>query len=169
MSRKLDAPPPCSPEITEAICLRIAGGESLLSVCRDPAMPVRSTVYLWLVTEGEPYETFQKAYNKACRARAYGMADEITEISDDSTGDVSVVKDAKTGEEREVVNHEHIQRSKLRVDSRKWLAGKFLPDQFGDRVNVGGVAERPIETKEVGRNEIARRIAFALMGRGEEK
>lgn len=159
----------CTPEITEAICSRIAGGESLLSVSKDPAMPGRSTICFWLVWEGEPYETFQKAYQKACKARAHGIADEILEISDDSVRDITIVKDAKTGEEREVVNHDHIQRSKLRVDSRKWLASKFLPDQFGDRVNVGGVAERPIETKEVSRNEVARRLAFMLMGRGEAK
>ena len=35
------------------ICERIAHGESLASICRDPSMPAESTVYRWLKNSRE--------------------------------------------------------------------------------------------------------------------
>ena len=37
--------------IEERICERIALGESLSSVCRDSAMPAKSTVFRWLAND----------------------------------------------------------------------------------------------------------------------
>ena len=37
--------------IQNAICVRIARGESLRSICKDTAMPARSTVYRWLAAD----------------------------------------------------------------------------------------------------------------------
>jgi hypothetical protein len=36
--------------------------------------------------------------------------------------------------ETALVDHEHINRSRLKIDSRKWLLSKLLPSKFGDRV-----------------------------------
>ena len=60
-------------------------------------------------------------------------ADEILTIADDSSQDV-VIRQLPDGTTERVVNHEHINRSKLRIDSRKWILGKLLPSKFGDRV-----------------------------------
>ena len=35
-------------EVARAICRRLESGEGLRSICRDPAMPDRSTVYAWM-------------------------------------------------------------------------------------------------------------------------
>jgi hypothetical protein len=48
------------------------------------------------------------------------MADEILDIVDDSTHDF-VECEGKDGSTYMSVDHEHIQRSKLRYEARKWL------------------------------------------------
>jgi hypothetical protein len=78
------------------------------------------------------------------RAREIGyfiLADEIMEIADDATNDYTTR--AKEEGAEVVVNHDHISRSKLRVDTRKWMLSKMLPKVYGDKVAVGGDADAP--------------------------
>lgn len=35
-----------------------------------------------------------------------------------------------------VANGEHIQRSRLRVDTRKWFLSKVLPKLYGDKLDI---------------------------------
>lgn len=107
---------------------RICAGESLSSICRDERMPARSTVLLWVANNREG---FSDRYAKACQARAYYWADELIDIADDSTNDY-MVRQSKSGEEQETVNPEAIGRSRLRVDTRKWLLSKLIP-MFADK------------------------------------
>jgi hypothetical protein len=65
------------------------------------------------------------------------MADEVVDISDDARNDFVEREDASR-----VANQEHIQRSRLRVDTRKWLLSKCLPKIYGDRP-VLEAAEKP--------------------------
>ena len=60
------------------------------------------------------------------------MAEEILEISD-FTGYDTIVNE-KTGQE--MLNSEWVARSRLRVDSRKWIACKLLPKVYGDKQEV---------------------------------
>ena len=66
-------------------------------------------------------------YTRAREVQAEIMAEEIIAIADDSAGDITIDEDG-----REIVNHEAIQRSRLRVDARKWVAAKLLPRKYGD-------------------------------------
>jgi hypothetical protein len=89
---------------------------------------------------------FAEPYARARRVQFERMVDEIIDISDDSTNDWV---DRHFGDDTvRVIDHEHVNRSKIRVDSRKWLLGKMLPDRFGDRVahqmlDENGKATRP--------------------------
>ena len=56
------------------------------------------------------------------------LAGQILEISDDGINDYTQTEDGD-----EAPNHEHIQRSRLRVDFRKWLATKLAPKKYGER------------------------------------
>lgn len=112
------------PEIADLICVRLAEGQTLREICRDEAMPGLSTVFRWL---GD-HEAFRDQYARAREAQADAWADEIIEIADDGTNDW-VERDG-----REAVNGDHIQRSKLRVDARKWLMSKAAPKKYGDKV-----------------------------------
>jgi hypothetical protein len=40
----------------------------------------------------------------------------------------------KNGSVEAVLNREHVARSELRINTRKWLLSKMLPKKFGDRV-----------------------------------
>lgn len=117
-------------EVASTICSRIADGESLREICRDDAMPDKATVLRWLGA----HEEFRDQYARAREAQADYFADEILEIADDGSNDWML---RKVGEEEiEVANHEHISRSKLRVDARKWLMSKMAPKKYGDRTET---------------------------------
>jgi hypothetical protein len=76
-------------------------------------------------------DDWAKKYARAKELQMEFFADEIMEISDDSSGDTQTNEDGK-----EIVNHEHIQRSKLRVDTRKWLMSKLAPKKYGEAQRI---------------------------------
>ena len=118
-----------TPDIAEAICQRIAEGESLRSVCRGDDMPDKSTVLRWL----DDNEEFRDQYARAREAQADHYADEIIEIADDGSNDFMERK-RKDGSLETVVDAENIQRSRLRVDARKWLMARMAPKKYGSRI-----------------------------------
>jgi len=68
-------PPVYGPEVEEAIVARVAAGESLHSVCLDPAMPSQQTVGKWLKGRGRPgfaarVEAARQASGRTFRAPA---------------------------------------------------------------------------------------------------
>lgn len=109
-----------------AICSRLALGESLRTICADEKMPDKSTVFAWL--QDDP--VFQQAYAIARRFQAESFADDIIEIADDATGDWMTIE--RNGESERVIDREHVDRSKLRVDARKWLASRLAPKKYGE-------------------------------------
>lgn len=119
-------------QTAEAILVLLAEGQSLSEICRRDDMPARSTVSLWIANN---VEGFADKYVGARDAQAEHFADEIIEISDDGRNDW-VERNAGDGETGVVVDHEHIARSKLRVDSRKWLMARMAPKRYGDRITA---------------------------------
>jgi hypothetical protein len=115
-----------SAELATLICAKMGEGESVRSICRGDDMPALSTVFRWLAAHSE----FQEQYARAMDARATLLAEEILEISDDSSGDA--VTDPETGDVR--MNAEFVARSRLRVDARKWLAARMSPRKYGDKI-----------------------------------
>ncbi len=113
------------------ICRRLAEGETLRAICRDTAMPDKATVLRWLADKKKA--DFREQYVYAREMQADALFDEALEIADDALGDWTVDKDGK-----KVFDHEHVQRSRLRVDTRKWAAGKMAPKKYGDKLDLGG-------------------------------
>src|SRR5712691_6237052 len=73
---------------------------------------------------------------------------EIIEIADDASGDYVTTSDGKR-----IVDHENIQRLRLRVDARKWAAARLAPKKYGDRVehdHKGGLNFQPAVLVQVG-------------------
>lgn len=108
-----------SEEIALEICDRMVTGESLRSICRDDNMPSKSTVLLWVARNREG---FSDRYAKAFEARMIGHADELLDLADDSVNDYMDREDGT-----QCVNREAIARSRLRIDTRKWLLCKLIP------------------------------------------
>lgn len=116
-----------SEDIAMEICLRIAQGESLRSICAADNMPDHSTVCMWVVDD---YQGFANRYTRAREVQYLGMADELCDISDDGSNDWMERRGAM------VVDKEAVDRSKLRVDTRKWLLSKMLPKVYGDKLQT---------------------------------
>ena len=118
----------------DTICERLAEGESLRSICSDPGMPGRSEVFRWLADPAR--EAFRDQYARAKEFGIEAMADDIQQISDDARNDWM----ERNGDAGWAANGENIQRSRLRVDSRKWLLSKLAPKKYGDKLdmNVAG-------------------------------
>lgn len=126
-------------ELAAKICERLADGESLKSICAEDAMPSKSSVYLWLSKE----QAFLDMYTRAREDQADTLADEIVEIADDSSRD-TITKENHDGTTYDVANTEWINRSRLRVDARKWVAAKLKPKKYGDSMKLSGDKEEPI-------------------------
>lgn len=136
MSNPVGRPSIYSQELADTICEMIASGMSMRSVSRDEKMPSMATIFKWL----RENEEFSKQYARATEERTEAMAEEIIDIADDGTNDLmTIVKGDKT---YEVENKEVTNRSRLRVDTRKWIMSKMKPKKYGEKIDVTSAGER---------------------------
>lgn len=128
-------------QVGQAICARISEGCSLRSIARDEGMPSLQTIFNWF--QSQP--TFLEQYARAKEAQMDAFAEEIVDISDDGRNDWMELHEKDNAGWK--ANGEHIQRSRLRVDSRKWLMSKLKPKKYGERLdmNLGGQQGNPVE------------------------
>jgi len=142
VSMAIGRPTEYNTDVADSICARIADGESLRSICRCSDMPSMSMVMRWLGV----HQYFREQYARAREAQAESMFEEMLEIADDGSNDwvERTGKDGETGDK--VVDHEHVSRSKLRVDTRKWMLARMAPKKYGDATNIklSGDAENPL-------------------------
>lgn len=113
-------------KLADEVCRRIADGESLRAICEGDEMPAEATVRAWAI---DNVEGFSAQYARSCQLRAERWAEEIVGIADDGRNDTYLDDD---GNER--TNSDVIARSRLRVDTRKWLLSKVLPKVYGEKV-----------------------------------
>jgi hypothetical protein len=112
------------------ICERLATGKTLRAVCRADDMPTETCVRTWALDDREG---FFSQYSRARELGYLSMADELTEISDDDSGDIKI-----DGDGNERMDAEFVGRSRLKLDTRKWLLSKALPKLYGDKLAVTG-------------------------------
>ena len=138
-----------SAEVAKEICSRLVEGRTLRDVCRDEDMPSESTVRHWAV---EDRDGFFAQYAKAREIGYHAMADETLEIADDGRNDW-MQRDNGEEDGSYTLNGEHVQRSRLRVDTRKWLLSKALPKIYGDKVTqeVTGPEGGPVQLQRIER------------------
>jgi hypothetical protein len=119
-------------KLTEEVALeilnRLAHGEQLSDICRDDHLPQFATVMKWIKTDPD----FQEAYYEAKEFQMNVFADQILEIADNSTGDISMAFD-RDGNLNPQVNYEHMRRSELRIKTRQWLMERYNKKQFSSR------------------------------------
>lgn len=117
-------------KVGDIICERLSEGESLRSICSTEDMPNKSTVFRWLAK----HEAFRDQYARAREIQADALFDEILDIADNASNDW--MEREGDGNEGWVLNGEHMQRSRLRVDARKWMAGKLRPKVYGEKLDI---------------------------------
>jgi hypothetical protein len=116
-----------TPELAERICAEIIDGKSLRTLCKMEGMPSKRSIMYWL----NKHQEFRDLYDRACIERSEGYAEELVDIADDVSNDY-----ISDGEGGFLVDREHIQRSRLRVDTRKWICAKMKPRKYGDKVET---------------------------------
>lgn len=131
-------------ELFDAVIARIEGGLSLrkaiIAVNDDFLTDLsRATFYDWKKENSD----LEDQYARACDARYDFLLDEIRDIADDTSQDSITIR--KGDYEYEVENKEFVNRSKVKIDVRKWELSKLAPKKFGDRLAVD--AEVKSETK----------------------
>ena len=140
-------------DLADEICSQLSEGKSMRRVCESDDMPSKATVFNWLRTNNE----FLDQYEKAKAEAADFLAEEIVEIADYSVNDLIVTlnidlenKPKEEWTEHDVklvaakLNPENIQRSRLRVDARKWVASKLKPKKYGDKTELSGELHIPL-------------------------
>jgi hypothetical protein len=114
-----------SRELADRVCELLIDGCSLRKICGMPGMPSRRSVFYWLQSSPE----FRERYEIARLMQVEYWAHEIIEIADDTSGDFVI---NERGER--IVEHENINRARLKIDARKWLMSKLHARRYGDRV-----------------------------------
>jgi hypothetical protein len=123
-----------TPELGQEICEAIASsGYGLPTLCKqNPHWPNRSSIFLWL----RKYPEFSDRYHQAKKDQVSALVDDILEISDDSSQDALEDEDGNVR-----FNSEFAARSRLRVDTRKWIAAKLVPRLYGDNALARELAD----------------------------
>jgi hypothetical protein len=107
-------------DMVEELLARTEKGEPLTVICDDRRMPARSSVYSWIECDEEFAGRF-----RAARARGvHALAEECLTIADEPATDAIKVADKR-----------------VRIDTRLRLAGKWLPKEYGDKLDVNYNAE----------------------------
>jgi hypothetical protein len=79
-------------------------------------------------------DDYENQYTRSKNTQLDNIADEIIDIADDGSNDFMTI--VKGNQEYEIQNKEWVNRSRLRVDSRKWLLSKLNPKKYGDKLDL---------------------------------
>lgn len=132
-------------DLADKLCSELADGKSMRTVCAIDDMPSKSTVFRWIRTK----EEFRDQYTRAKEESADALTDEMLDIADDSQLDYT-----ETDEDGKRLNAENIQRSRLKIETRKWLASKLKPKKYGDKQFI----ETKDTTDDVSDEELSKKI-----------
>ena len=151
-----------STKLAEEICNKIAStSNGLKKLCAEnPHWPNKDTIFSWLKNNKD----FSDQYARAKRSQIECVVDELLEIADNDSNDAMVNADGQI-----VINSQAVQRARLRVDTRKWLACKLVPKVYGVQpLTLEENSSLPLPTLQgvVDPNEAAR-IYAEVMKRGK--
>lgn len=124
----------------EIIEIVATSAESIASICKRSDMPDKSTFFRWLYR----MPTLRDKYMQAKELSALVDEDLMLSIADDGTNDY-VEKERQNGTVV-LFDSEHVQRSRLRVDTRKWILERKQPKYYGSKtdVNLGVQEDNPL-------------------------
>jgi hypothetical protein len=118
---KMGRPSIYTEALRDEICLRIAGGESVRKISKDPGMPTDTTIFNWLSNPD-----FFEHYVRARSAQGHRFAEKIGELGDrvvEGNLDPEVVKAA--------------------VQCYKWCAEKLAPKSFSVKNSMDAAENKP--------------------------
>ena len=136
----------------EEILARVRSGLSLRAACDgDDWMPAEATFRLWCDSDAD----LSAQYTSAREARAELLFEQCLDIADQY----------EQAEEKLEGGTDHINRARLRIDTRKWMLGKMQPKKYGDKLAIGGADDLPPIQHEVSAADILGARLDAIAGR----
>jgi hypothetical protein len=123
-----------TPALGEEICARLAEGESLTAIARDPDMPALRNIYEWLQRRPE----FEELYVLARQRQADALFDEALDVTRAATP-TSVWAD------------------RLRFDALRWATARLAPRKYCEKLVV--VEATRAEPEPTGMTVIVKRYA----------
>jgi hypothetical protein len=147
-----------SVETLDEICKIIETSDKGLStILQRDDFPSVSEFMRWLQDDSKP--EVREYYARAKRIQMELFGDQIIQIADDSSNDTIITENGVAE------NHEFVNRSKLRIDTRKWLMSKLAPKKYGDKVQTEHSGEIKIIPMQVQvSNEEAKKDLDSLQG-----
>lgn len=129
--RPVGRPTTMTTVVVDEFLFRMTHGMSLNKICAMEDMPSTTTIMRWIAEN----EEFAKQYAAARTALADYLADETLDIADDARNDY-MLKFNRDGSDYEVFNPEHVARSKLRIEQRKWYVSVLNPHKYNPKVDL---------------------------------
>lgn len=134
---KMGRPTLYSEELANIICENIATGMSLkraLEAAEAEGHPVprMAVVFRWMKENTD----FSDKYALAQEERSEAFHEELIDIADDGRNDFMEDNYQEGKTPGYALNGENIQRSKLRVETRKWVMSKMKPKKYGEKLDV---------------------------------
>jgi transposase-like protein len=120
----------------DAVCALLEDGKSLRAACRELELSPR-TILDWTRAN----EAFSAQYTRAREVGYKLLADEIIDIADEKEVQVRYEGEDTTLD----LSPTAIARNRLRVDTRKWMLSKMLPKIYGDKLELSGDKENPLQ------------------------
>jgi hypothetical protein len=128
------------------VCDRIANGETVRAIFASKGnKPNKQTFYHFVQRNEDP--EIKDAYKFARQAQASGFVEEIIEIADNTKRDTRV--------------RNAVARDTLKIEARKWLASRYAPGLFGDKLAVTGPNGGPIQVIKSNMTEEQAAAAYA--------
>lgn len=121
------------------LCDEIANSDkSLWDICQArPDFPCSRTIARWIADD----DALCQKYARAKELQADFMAAQIRTIADECRIGVKTTdRDGKI----ETVSGDMVERSRLQIDARKWLASKLAPKKYGDKMELSGNPDAPL-------------------------
>lgn len=108
-------------------------------------MPTWAVLSTWRRTKPDFARRFNTAREQGCEFYAFDLID----IADDGTNDYVTRLNGTRALDRE-----HFERSRLRVDSRKWTVSKVLRHVYGDKTDVSLRTPEGLDVRVEERNSL---------------
>lgn len=117
-------------QVVDDYCHRLALGESMRSICKDPSMPSMSTILRWM----DSNEEFEGKCARARSLQAHVWLEKMVEKSESEPE-----RNPVTG----ALDSASVNHIRNQVSTLQWLAMKLNPKRYGDRTAVehqGGIS-----------------------------
>jgi len=128
----------------DAICQTVLQGMrdglSAFKACQAAGVP-QSTFNRWVDADAKLAEDYAHAREDLIER----MANDVLELADSEV--------PETGDGKR--DWQAIQQRKLQVDSRKWLLSKLAPKKYGDRLELAGDKENPLQVQTIDASKLS--------------